>query len=144
MTEGNRRASFWTSLPGVLTGIAALIGAVVTAYVTLHNRSGPEMDTRQPDTEQCSPTFATEGTAPGTGEILLQSGSPEAQGARVYLNGRCQERMLVREAGAILLLAKVPPGSYRIEVRKNGYQDLKRDVTVAAGQRASVDFDLRH
>ena len=94
-------------------------------------------------TETCTPTYARQGTAPGTGEIVLLSGAPDARGARVYLNEVCQDYMLSRESGAILLLAQVPPGGYRISVRKDGYQNLERDITVVGGQRVSVDFDLR-
>lgn len=33
------RASFWTTVPGILTGVAALLGAITTAYVTLHKQA---------------------------------------------------------------------------------------------------------
>jgi GH25 family lysozyme M1 (1,4-beta-N-acetylmuramidase) len=46
----NDRKSFWSSLPGILTGAATLIGAVVAAIVALHNLSTPQQPTSQPNT----------------------------------------------------------------------------------------------
>ena len=37
MADQDARASFWTSLPGILTGIAAIIGAVVSGLAIWHN-----------------------------------------------------------------------------------------------------------
>ncbi len=36
----NDKKSFWTSIPGILTGVAAVLTAVTTLYVTLHSDKG--------------------------------------------------------------------------------------------------------
>jgi hypothetical protein len=33
----SNKSSFWTSLPGVLTGLAALVGALTTLYLAFHH-----------------------------------------------------------------------------------------------------------
>ena len=39
--QGSERSSFWTSLPGILTGAAALITAVSGLAVWQHNKPSP-------------------------------------------------------------------------------------------------------
>ena len=120
-----------------------VIGAGVTIWKLTSSKEEP--------VEACAPTFPTPGT--NTGEILLLSSTPEARGATVYLNDRCQGRMQARRLrlpGGInpgntitLLLAHVPPGTYTISIRKSGFQDVKRDVAVVAGQRVPFNFVLQ-
>ena len=59
MTENQTKPNFWTTLPGILTGVAALLTAVVAAWVTLrphkpepppkevHESTGPQTDRNQ-------------------------------------------------------------------------------------------------
>src|SRR5713101_5030477 len=151
MTDPEVKKAFWTTLPGVLTGVAALLAAVATLYTALHKGGSgpgspapttvhPPRPKPKPDTEPCSPTFALSGTAQGAGEILLLSRDSSAVGAKAYLDGKCQERMLHGSNGsAILLIAKTPSGTYSIRVTKQGYIDFTRTVTVISGQRTEVD-----
>ena len=153
MTE--EKKSFWATLPGILTGIAALITAVGGIILLVNGKSKDDSTTKKddtviekpktdPDNEICSATYGLEGSpvVPGTGEIFISSGSASAQGARVYLNGKCQERLLKRGEGALILLTQIPPGNYFIKVSKSGYKDFSRDVLVKAQERSSVTFDL--
>jgi hypothetical protein len=39
MNDPNNKSSFWTSIPGVLTGLAALLGAVATLYKVFFHHS---------------------------------------------------------------------------------------------------------
>jgi len=39
--DGNRSGGFWTSIPGVLTGVAALVTAVTGLYLALHQTPHP-------------------------------------------------------------------------------------------------------
>ncbi len=52
MTE--KEKSFWSSLPGVLTGIAAVITAITGLYVAISNNQ-PEPSPQQPPVEKASP-----------------------------------------------------------------------------------------
>jgi len=100
--------------------------------------------------EACAPTFPSAGA--NTGEILIVSSTPEGRGASVYLDDKCQGRIPTRRLSSpgtissnnpILLLAHVPAGTYTISIRKSGFQNVKREVTVVAGKRAPVNFDLQ-
>jgi PEGA domain len=152
----DEKKSFWTTLPGILTGLAALITAVGGIILLLNHKPKDDSQVNKndiknekpitdPDNEICSPTYGLEGSpvVPGTGEIFISSGSSSAQGARVYLNGKCQERMLKRGEGALILLTQIPPGNYFIKVSKSGYKDFSRDILVKTQERSSVPFDLQ-
>ena len=41
MNDKNEKSSFWATLPGILTGIAAVIGAIATLYLALNQGIGP-------------------------------------------------------------------------------------------------------
>lgn len=41
MSENKEQKGFWLSMPGILMGIAAVIGAIGTTYVTIQNSSEP-------------------------------------------------------------------------------------------------------
>ena len=41
MAKSNQKKSFWTSLPGILTGVAAIITAITGLYVAVFIRSKP-------------------------------------------------------------------------------------------------------
>ena len=97
-----------------------------------------------PDNEVCSAKFRGDVVQAGNGEIFIGSGSSDAQRARVYVDGRCEARMLVRESGgAVYLVRQVPPGVYGITIRKHGFRDFTTNVTVVGGQRSTVNFDLQ-
>lgn len=92
----------------------------------------------------CEPKFANSGTVLGAGEILLLSGEQSAQDADVYINNseRCEGKMLRSDGKVLLLLAKVPAGTYQIVIKKPGYGAFSRAVIVKAGERTEVDFGL--
>jgi hypothetical protein len=94
--------------------------------------------------ESCNPTYGLEGypNVPNTGEILLFSGSSSAQGAKVYLDGMCQTRMLKRDNNAILLLTNIPQNKYVIRISQDGFQDYQSNVDIVSRQRSTVNFDL--
>jgi len=45
MTNPDQKKSFWTSLPGILTGLAAVVTAITSLYVVMHKES----ETLKPD-----------------------------------------------------------------------------------------------
>jgi hypothetical protein len=47
------------------------------------------------------------------------------------------------ETGQALVVADLPPGTYRIKARKPGYKAWEQDVTVAANAKAEVAIDIR-
>lgn len=50
--------TFWSTLPGILTGVAALITAVVGLYITLAPQNGPNNNARATSTPHVTPTAA--------------------------------------------------------------------------------------
>ena len=143
-----------------LVAAVVVIGAGVTIWkVTSGSGGDPE--------EACAPTFTQE-TAPrnngdialgvlasfnGTstqearrldnGDIVFMSRGPNALGALVYLDGRCQGTMQARGSSAFMVLSHVPAGSYTVRISKRGFKDEERTVTVVAGQKAPVLFNLQ-
>ena len=51
--------AFWSSLPGILTGVAALITAIVGLYLALAPREGRKTDNGETPTPYVKPTAAT-------------------------------------------------------------------------------------
>jgi len=61
MAEQESRGAFWTSLPGILTGAAALVTAI-SGLAIWHNKSAPEAKPEpaaivQPATQQAAPSI---------------------------------------------------------------------------------------
>ena len=113
-----------------------VIGAGVTIW-KVTSGSGGDAE------EACAPTFGRGAPSRSNGDIILISRDPDAQGALVYLDGRCQGSMQARGSAAYLPLAQVPTGSYAIRIRKSGFKDENHKVTVGAGQKAVVNFELQ-
>jgi hypothetical protein len=84
MADQDSRGSFWTSLPGILTGAAALITAI-SGLAIWHNNSGSQpapqpapVVQQQPQTTpqpQASPTPSTQPTAASAAATNAEPGS---------------------------------------------------------------------
>lgn len=85
--------------------------------------------------------FPDSGTAVGMGEILLYCNDASALDATVAINRSYQGKMFVQSGHALLLIAQVPPGTYRIEISKPGYRPYVTTIVVGDG-RTEVDFAL--
>lgn len=81
MPDEKQGGSFWSTLPGVLSGTAALITAAVGAYVLVRDKIGPTKTMAQPPAsaavtapapaEITQPTTRPVAVTPGTAEITL-------------------------------------------------------------------------
>lgn len=140
--------SFLETVPGILTGIAAIItavGGVLAIYYNVHPHSSPTSSTKAADatkdslgkgtgsTNNCSPTFPEIGEMPGR-RVLYFNANESARGAEVYLDGRCQGYLATQSSGKLRdnMLVNVPPGKYEVALRKKGYQDFRSTITVPA------------
>jgi hypothetical protein len=81
LPESEKKQSFWTTMPGVLTGLAALLTAATGLWVAIapHDKSGPDErsaalstpmqssapGSASPASTQQSPTVSSVATAPG-------------------------------------------------------------------------------
>lgn len=149
--------SFLVTVPGILTGIAAIItavGGVLAIYYNVHPHSSPTPSTKAKganppqrvalsgkdspgkgtgSTNNCSPTFPEIGEMPGR-RVLYFNADESARGAEVYLDGRCQGYLATQSSGKLRdnMLVNVPPGNHEVALRKKGYQDFRSTITVPA------------
>ncbi|MCX5868558.1 MAG: PEGA domain-containing protein [Proteobacteria bacterium] len=65
------------------------------------------------------------------GKILITSTPP---GAGVYLDGR--------NKGETTLSLEVPPGDHKIRIKKEGFEDQSKDITVSPNKPYNLDFVL--
>jgi hypothetical protein len=144
---------FWETVPGILTGIAAIItavGGVIAIYYNVQPRPSttpqqrvgrPSSPTAPSDKDSlgaqvasainCSPTFPEIGQ-PSGGRVLYFDADESARGAAVYLNGKCQGYLANQSSGRLRdnMLVNVPPGTYEITLTKKGYRDFQSTITV--------------
>jgi hypothetical protein len=122
-------------------------GQQVTAEVHLWARGKPDAtdketysDNLKDQNDEVLRKIATRmlerlGGAPATGTIAVHAG--EAEGS-VWLNGMRRQSL---EHGAAVL--EVPPGTYTVEVRSNGFMPAQQaGVVVSPGQESSVALKL--
>jgi TonB-dependent receptor len=76
-----------------------------------------------------------------TGRVLNVAINEYIRNAEVYLAGT--DRMVLTEEGGFFVIAGVPAGTAKIEVRYMGLATQTKTVEVAAGKRVNVDFDMR-
>lgn len=62
MNNKEKKSSFWTTLPGILTGIAAIITAIGGIYIALQGGIGPTVE--WPATPEATPTPVAKVTVP--------------------------------------------------------------------------------
>ena len=88
MADQDSRGSFWTSLPGILTGAAALITAI-SGLAIWHSNSGSQpapqpapavqQQTTQPQTTQQPPAPATSSAQPNAVPAAATNAAPGSQ-----------------------------------------------------------------
>jgi photosystem II stability/assembly factor-like uncharacterized protein len=78
MDDEKDKKSFWTTLPGILTGIAAIIGAIASLYIALHSVTpAPAQQptpTSTPPTLISTPTYTIATPIPTSTPILFAGG----------------------------------------------------------------------
>jgi len=84
------------------------------------------------------PALAQNGSVAGT--VVDGASKRPVSGAQVFIKGT-NIGTSTGEAGRYII-SNVPPGQHTVGVRQLGYAAQERPVTVAAGQRASLDFEL--
>jgi hypothetical protein len=82
--EPKNGGAFWTSLPGLMTGAAALIAAVVGLYQVLHNGDSPSSSNSSSDGQVVSPpqnqtSAPPAGQAPSAGFTVDDAQIPDTQ-----------------------------------------------------------------
>lgn len=75
-----------------------------------------------------------------TGRVLNVALNEYMRNAEVYLAGT--DRMVLTEEGGFFVIAGVPAGAAKIEVRYMGLATQTKTVEVIAGERVNVDFDM--
>jgi hypothetical protein len=145
--------TFWATVLGVLTGIAAIItaiGGVVAIYYNTHPNPSPTQQqsgdrdhrSQQPATpfdktsidpagllSNCSPTYPETGELSGTRTLYFDA-DESARGAAVYLNGKCQGYLESSGRLRDKMLVNVPPGKYIVVLKKKGYSDFQSTIEV--------------
>lgn len=147
--ESKKKKSFWITVPGIITALAALITALTGLIAIMpgpgSNGEGNDVGDESPrsNTVILTPRFPPRtSTTPGTGEVLVSSGDPSDAGAIVYVDHN-PEGLLARQGdSALYLIHSMPPGNYAIEVRKNG-ATFNTGVKVEANRRSTVRVVFR-
>lgn len=117
MSNKNEEKSFWTTVPGILTGIAAIITAIGGLIIAL-NAAGIFTYTITPTP---TPTLTI-------GSISISS-SPS--GASIYLDGSYQ-------GITPMTIKSIEVGSYTITLEYTGCQDWSQTIHVVAGETTYV------
>lgn len=125
MEGQGKKKSFWTSLPGILTGLAAVLAAAGTLYTALRDRKGPEPS-----------------SPPRISIIMVISGDVAGKDADVYLDGEYRGRLQASGSRAQLRISNTPPGVHQLKVTKPGHEDFSTSVTVTPQQTTEVNFEL--
>jgi tetratricopeptide (TPR) repeat protein len=89
MGPSGNKPSFWTTLPGILTGIAAVIGAI-TGLLAATGHYPLQFNTSQPPTSAVNNKNITTRDNPPVAYAVSQSNVKEGEGP-VYLNGSGQD-----------------------------------------------------
>jgi hypothetical protein len=74
-----------------------------------------------------------------TGEVRFTAASQDERDAGVWIDGKYQG--FVKEFKGKKKLLQ-PPGDHEISIRQDGYQDITKTITVAAGQVQMVNVSL--
>lgn len=81
MTEIEKQRSFWTTMPGILTGVAAIITAVTGLYIAIHSIGNEQPKPSPPSNSTSSTTSVKSATTPNewplVGEQTFTEISPE-------------------------------------------------------------------
>jgi hypothetical protein len=131
MSNNNGEKSFWRTLPGILTGIAAVISAIGGLILAL-NAAGIITISPVTPTPTPTPLIPTPTTTPTTGSISVSS-SPS--GASIYLDGSYK-------GTTPMTIKNVEAGSYTITLKYAGYQDWSQNIYVVAEQTIPVSASL--
>lgn len=118
MSEKGSKKSFWTSLPGILTGLATLIGAVGSLYLAFWN--GPTND---------------------VGSLQLISDST-AREAKVYVDEVFKGEVLERGDEVRLSVPDLMLGNHYVLVKKTNFKEFTRAVNLTGPQPVEILFTL--
>lgn len=116
MNDKDEKKSFWTTLPGILTGITGLITALGGLFVILHQIGVLGPGSNRPAV---------------TGAILIASKPSRAQ---VVLDGQ----PMGSTSDKPLALKNLEPRAHSLRLTKEGYEPWEQSVEVVAGQEQSL------
>ena len=143
--EGSGFRAFWTSLPGVLTGVAAVVGAVATLAGVFGGGDGGGSPATATTAARApaSPTVASIGDGSCLDHFL--SGIPANRRARVEVGAEYAtvippHRRLPGPLGVVLLRAGRPLGAVRALYEPQGYL-FPLEAVVDAGCRPAPHED---
>jgi protein phosphatase len=126
----------WLWLLGVAALIALIVIAGIVVWADAGERSGaPESDTtRVTIATPVTPPSSEPAPEPAKGRILVRT---DAAHGVLYVNG---ERWL----GAVedRMELALPPGAYRFELRDGDVRIAEATVTLAAGERATIELTM--
>lgn len=108
----NGNTSFWTTLPGILSAIAALITAIVSLYI-----------------------FINSGGIGGGGEMGSISVTSSPDGSSIYLDGS-------HKGTTSMTITDIAEGSHTITLKHTDYQDWSQTIQVYAGKTKYVSAVL--
>jgi hypothetical protein len=75
---------------------------------------------------------------PGTRVVFVTSPDPGSSGAEVLLDGKCLAKIAKEAPNREIysaMLVNISAGTYEVTIRKNGYTDVHKEVTVSASDR---------
>jgi hypothetical protein len=148
-SEGSGFRAFWTSLPGVLTGVAAVVGAVATLAGVFGGGGDDASGSRSPATTTAAAqvTVSPGAASTGDGSCLdrFLSGVPADRRARVEVGAEYAtiippHRRLPGLLGVVLLRAGRPLGAVRALYEPQGYL-FPLEAVVDAGCRPAPHED---
>lgn len=129
-----------------------LVVSVPAASTGSERPQAPSIQPSQPISAPpsgCSPTYSAD-AIPNYRVLFIWSTNRSVLGAEVLLDGKCQGKIQSREgASEVYLMVIVPPGNYRVLVRKRGFLAYQKNVEAAPSDqppertgKVSVPFDL--
>ncbi len=126
MSDLKDKQNFWTTIPGILTGVAALLSAVTGLLVVMHHPAGT--DTAAGHTEAAIVSGAQTGAATSTAPQTSSSALPiPKSGGDVTLTSRAGD------------VTKLPVKSFRHNYTEDAIQ-FKSGQSISFEKIQSIDF----
>jgi len=128
----DEKKSFWTSIPGILTGIATVLTALATFLGVVYQFKNSSEDTAKTSTPVKEETVDPKKVIT-TGALLVES---TPAGALIYIDEQ-------RKGTTPYSEDNLSQGSYWIKVKQDGYEDFERQVQINPGKHAEVHVVLK-
>jgi hypothetical protein len=143
--EGSGFRAFWTSLPGVLTGVAAVVGAVATLVGVFGGGDDSQSPGTAPTAARATASAGVASSGDGSCLNRFLSEVPADRRARVEVGAEYAtvipaHRRLPGRLGVILLRAGRPLGAVRALYEPHGYL-FPLEAVVDAGCRPAPHED---